>query len=308
MGLTFKNFTAKQLQNTPGFSRKLEKVASNIGIVPIYFEIINIEETSIDVLIIDEGMFFFKVHLYSQEAIKMLNKEFSKLIEDLGVTTKENLLDLAKSTDLNVIDDIENMLSCSIELLNFEQTESWNKLEKVTSSEFNVNLESFTYPDLYNAMEPLVKDFIYSTYKFKILNLSKHSVEILAITNDCRLYQYTILLDSHYSKFINRYLSAIIPYEQFGEMKKNLKIADFSSALKLTVPSYNTRNEKLNTCAFLSFLVNKYQKDRKDEGIRGEGLKNVYKFFLDTSANEEEARKKVLRYFMEATTYEQKIK
>lgn len=309
--ISFFNFNAKQLQETNGFKRKIEKVASTLGIRNLsYFEIINIEISSLDIILIDEKMYFSKVHLYSEEAVKMLNSEFNQLISSLGVSTGENFLDTAKksSVDSNLLNQIQSLLSRSMELLNMENSCNIDKLDKVSSSEFNVNLENFDYSDLHEALEPLVKNFIPSTYNFKILNLDKTSIEILAITVDHKLYQYTIFLDSRYSRFLNRYLSAILPYEKFTEMKRNLKTKKFFNALENTIPSYCSKNKKLDTCGFLSFLINKYQKDRKDEGFAGEGLKNVYKFFLDTSKNEDEAKKKVMKYFLSAATYDKKKK
>lgn len=305
--ISFLNFDAKQLQETDGFRKKVEKVASNISIKKLlYFEIINIEASSLDVLMIDSQMYFHKVHLYSEKAIKMLNSEFGKLVSSLGIS-KEDVLDTTKTIDdCNLIDQIQSLISRIIQLLNIENSYDLDKMDKVSSSEFNVNLTNFTYSDLSQIMKPFVKNFIPSTYNFKILSLDKISIEILAITEDCRLYQYTIFLDSCYTRFLNRYLSAILPNEKFIEMKRNLKSKNFFKALEATLPSYSSKNKKLDTCGFLAFLINKYQKDRKDEGYAGEGLKNVYKFFLDTSKDEEDAKKKVLKYFIEATTYDKK--
>lgn len=308
--LTFLNFSAKQLQETDGFKRKIEKVAYSIGIRKLlYFEIINMEESAVDVLLIDDKMYFHKVHLYSSNSVSMLNSEFNGILSSLGISNNENILDTAKaatSVDLNLINQIESSLSRSMEILNIENSYNLDKLEKVASSEFNLSTESFTYDELRQAMEPIVKSFISSTFNFKILSLEKLKIEILAITEDCRLYQYTIILDSNYTRFLNRYLSAILPYDKYGIMKKRLKISNFTAALELTHPSYNTNH--LNISGFLSFLLNKYQKDRKDEGYANEGLKNVYKFFLDTSEDEEEAKKKVLNHFMTATTFDKKKK
>lgn len=309
--ISFLNFNAKQLQETEGFQRKIKRVATTLGIKKLlYFEIINIEVSSLDILLIDDKMYFSKVHLYSEEAVKMLNSEFSKLISSLGLSNDENFLDISQksSVDCNLLNKIQSLISRSMELLNMENSCNLDKMDNVRSSEFNLSLENFTYSDLYQAMNPIVKDFIHSTYNFKILNLDKTSVEILAITEDCRLYQYTILLDSCYTRFFNRYLSAVLPSEKFVEMKRNLKSKKFFKALEATLPSYSSKNRKLDTCGFLYFLINKYQKDRKDEGYAGEGLKNVYKFFLDTSKDEEEAKKKVLKYFMSATTFDKKEK
>lgn len=306
--ITFLNFSSKQLQNTPGFKRKVDKVASQVGISKLlYYEIINIEKSSIDILLIDSKMYFHKVHLYSEESIKMLNSEISKLFSDTTEKSiPEYLKDVESIQELNLLDSIESIISRSIELLHIENTNNLNKIENVSSALFNVTIKSFTPCELRNAVEPIVKQFIPSTFKFKILSLSEQSIEVLSITDQCKLYQFTIFLDSKYSNLLNRYISAIIPYDSFKNMKTNLKENDFSESVKLTLPSYRSQNEKMNISGFLSFLISKYQMDRKDEGYGGEGLKNVYKFFLDTSANEDEAKNKVLKYFIEATSYEQK--
>lgn len=308
--LTFLNFSAKQLQETDGFKRKIQRVASNIGILKlIYYEIINIESSSLDVLMIDDKMLFYKVHLYSTNSVSMLNSEFNGILFLLGISNNDNILfsvNTAEPVNFNLLYQIESSLSRSMEILNIENSYSLDMLEKVPSSDFNVSTKSFNYYELHQAVEPIVKSFISSIFNFKILNLDKNFLEILAITEDCRLYQYSIILDSSYKKFLNRYLSAILPYEKFMEMKKNLKISNLTTALELTLPSYNSK--QLNICSFLSFLFNKYKIDIKDEGYAGEGLKNVYKFFLDTSEDEEEAKKKVLNYFMTATTYDKKKK
>lgn len=308
--ISFLNFDAKQLQETNGFKRKVKKVASTLGIKLLYFEIINIEASALDILLVDHEMYFSKVHLYSEEAIKMLNSEFDRLLSSLGLSNEENFLDISKKTssDCNLLNRITHLLSRSMEILNMENSCNLDKMENISFSEFNLTLENFSYSDLYEAMSPIVKSFIPSTYNFKILSIGKYSIEVLVITKNCRLYQYTILLDSCYTKFFNRYLAAVLSKDKFIEMKRNLKSKKFFKALSATLPSYSSKNKKLDTCGFLQFLVNKYQLDRKDEGYAGEGLKNVYKFFLDTSKDENEAKKKVLNYFMKATTYDKKKK
>lgn len=135
---------------------------------------------------------------------------------------------------------------------------------------------------------------------------SKRSNEVLAITSECKLFQYTIQVSSIYSNFINRYISAILPYEYFIEMKRNLKNLDFSAALKETFPIYKSKKEKLDTSSFLAFLIQNYKKDIKKEGFGNEGLKNVHKFLFDISASEEEANSKIRACYMQAKTYEQK--
>ena len=191
-------------------------------------------------------------------------------------------------------------------LLNIENSSNIDRLENSSSSQFGVNLESFTYKDVHDAVEPLVKDFIHNLFNFKIINLTKNSIEILAITSDCKLFQYTIQVSSIYSNFINRYISAILPYEYFIEMKRNLKNLDFSAALKKTLPIYNSKKEKLDTCGFLTFLLNTYKKDIKGEGSGSEGLKNFHKFFFDTCTNENEAMSMIRSCYTQAKTYEQK--
>lgn len=135
---------------------------------------------------------------------------------------------------------------------------------------------------------------------------SKRSNEVLAITSECKLFQYTIQVSSIYSNFINRYISAILPYEYFIEMKRNLKNLDFSAALKETFPIYKSKKEKLDTCGFLTFLLNTYKKEIKGEGSGNEGLKNFHKFFFDTCATEDEATSQIRSCYIQAKTYEQK--
>lgn len=82
--LTFVNFNARQLAATYGFNRKINKIAESLGIKEVlYTEIINIEDFSLDVLLIDEKMYFHKIHLNSNLATKMLNEEFSKVLDSL---------------------------------------------------------------------------------------------------------------------------------------------------------------------------------------------------------------------------------
>lgn len=307
--ITLLNFNAKQLQETTGFKRKITKVASQIGIRKLlYYEIINIEKSAIDVLLIDDKMYFNKIHLYSHESLKMLNSELSSIFSSTckGKSVEESLNDSAALQEFNLLEDIESIISKSMELLNIENSNNLNKIENTSSALFNVSIKSFKHCDLRSAVEPIVKLSIPSTYNFKILSLTENTIEILSITGECKLYQFTIFLDNRYSNLLNRYISAVIPYDRFKNMKTNLKKNDILESIKLTVPSYRSKNEKLNISAFLSFLISEYQIDKKEEGYGGEGLKNVYKFFLDTSANEEEAKNKVLKYFMEATTYEKK--
>ena len=306
--LTFLNFNARQLASTDGFNRKIKKVAEKLGIKKIlYSEIINIEDNSLDVLLIDEKMYFHKIHLYSNLATKMLNEDFSKLLDSLGISNLgPNLNVSAVSKDCNLIEEINSILSRAMELLNIENSSNIDRLENSSSSQFGVNLESFTYKDVHDAVEPLVKDFIHNLFNFKIINLTKNSIEILAITSNCKLFQYTIQVSSTYSNFINRYISAILPYEYFIEMKRNLKNLDFSAALKKTLPIYNSKKEKLDTCGFLTFLLNTYKKDIKGEGSGSEGLKNFHKFFFDTCTNENEAMSMIRSCYTQAKTYEQK--
>lgn len=309
--LTFLNFNSRQLASTDGFNRKVKKVASYLGIKKvIYSEIINIEESSIDVLLIDDKMYFYKVHLYSIEAVRMINEEFSKVLASLGYTDKTNLLTQAKSisSNCNILEKINSILSKSMELLNTENSDNIDKLENSVSSEFNVSIEDFSYSEMHKAIEPFVKDFIKHLYSFKIISLSKTSIEVLAITTECRLYQYTIPINSSYTKFFNRYLSAILPYENFVAMKRNLKKFNFTQAIKETLPIYNSKEEKLDTCGFLSFLLNQYKNEIKEEGDGTEGLKNFYKFFLDTSSDEKEAKNKVMKCYTKAKTYQEKSK
>lgn len=306
--LTFNNFTAQQLQETDGFRRKIEKVSQMLKIKRVqYYEIINVEESALDVIIIDYQMYFSKVHLYSDEATKMLNSEFNEIVSSLGLTENSNILNNAKAkTDCNLLNQIESLLSRCMELLNIENTGELDKMGRTASSNFYISIMDFPYKYIEQAVYPLVSDFIHSLYKFKILNLTETSIEILAITEDCRLYQYTIYIDKTYTKFFNRYLSAILPYEFFTVYKRNLKGNNFISALKQTLESYNTPNDKLFVQAFITFLLKKYQKDTKSEGFMDKGLKNVYKFFLDTSKDEAEAKGKVVQCFMSASTYDKK--
>ena len=81
-------------------------------------------------------------------------------------------------------------------------------------------------------------------------------------------------------------------------MKRNLKNLDFSAALKETFPIYKSKKEKLDTCGFLTFLLNTYKKDIKGEGSGNEGF--------DTCATKDEAMSKIRSCYMEAKTYEQK--
>lgn len=308
--LTFLNFNSLQLAATDGFNRKIKRVASFLEIERVlYSEIINIEDSSIDVLLVDDKMYFYKVHLYSQEAVKMLNEELSETLIPLGYTIDIiSLLIQTKGISSNeiIIELVYPLLSKSMELLNVENSYNIDKLDKSVSSEFNVSIENFSYDEVHKAVEPFVKDFINHLYNFKIISLSKTSIEVLAITTECRLYQYTIPLSKAYTKFFNRYLSAILPYESFVPMKRNLKKFDFTQAIKETLPIYNSKKEKLNTCGFLTFLLKQYKSDIKEEGAGVEGLKNFYKFFLDTSSDEEEANAKIRECFMKAKTYEQK--
>ena len=304
--LTFVNFNARQLASTNGFNRKINKVAENLGIQKVlYSEIINIEESSLDILLIDEKMYFHKIHLYSTLASKMLNEEFSRVLDSLGIS--ETSLDVSNDFDnCNLIEEINSILSRAIELLNIENFSNIDKLENSVSSQFGISFENFTYKEIFSAVEPLVKDFIFHLYNFKIINLSKTSIEILAITSECKLFQYTIPVTSTYTNFINRYISAILPYESFVEMKRNLKSHDFSAALKETFPIYISKKEKLDTCGFLTFLLSTCKKDIKGEGAGSEGLKNFHKFFFDTCANEDEAKSQIRACYMQAKTYEQK--
>lgn len=306
--LTFVNFNARQLASTTGFNRKINKIAENLGIKKVlYSEIINIEEFSLDILLIDEKMYFHKMHLYSALAAKMLNEEFSKLLDSLGISNSETSLDVSTiADDCNLIEEINLILSRSIELLNIENSSNIDRLENTSSSQFGVTIENFAYKEVHAAVEPLVKDFIHHLFNFKIINLTKTSIEILAITSECKLFQYTIQVSSTYSNFINRYISAILPYENFLEMKRNLKNLDFSSALKETLPIYNSRKEKLDTCGFLTFLLTTYKRNIKGEGSGSEGLKNFHKFFFDTCADENEARLQIRACYVQAKTYEQK--
>lgn len=306
--LSFLNFNARQLASTNGFSRKVNKVASILGIRRLlYSEIINIEESSIDVLLVDEKMYFYKVHLYSLEATKMLNDEFNRFLGSLGYTINDSVKIEKLPDDCNLIEEINSLLSKAIELLNVENSFNLDKLENTVSSEFNISIKNFSYAEIYSAVKPLVKSFITHLFNFKIIGISDTSVQILAITRDCRLFQYTIPFNSSYTKFINRYLSAILPYEKFVEMKRNLRNFNFTNALKETVPSYKSTEEKFDVCSFLAFLLDEYKADIKDEGAGVEGLKNLYKFFIDTSSDEDEAKNKVRSSYNDAKTYEEKF-
>lgn len=310
--ITFLNFDKQRMQETNGFQRKVSKVATQLEVSKcLYTEILNVEKSSIDVLIIGETiigetMRFHRVHLYSEKVINMLNDEFSKLVSSLGLSSEETVPTSEFIETFNLIDEIQSMLSRSIELLNIENTYNIDQLENISSSEFHVSLENFSYSDLYKAMDPLVRNFIPLTYSFKILNLTKNSIEVLVVTKDCKLYQYTIFLDIDYTRFFNRYISAVLPYEKFAEMKINLKDADFSESLYAVEPIYCTEKRKLNICEFLSFLIKKCQKDMSEEGYKSEGLKNVYKFFLSITENEDAAKKLVLANFRQAKTYDVK--
>lgn len=300
--ITFLNFNARQLTSTVGFDRKVNKMASTLGIKKVLFsEIINIEDSSLDVLLIDEKMYLHKVHFYSTQAIKTLNDELTKLFQ-----ISDSDLDIDNYKDCNLFDEINCVLSRTIELLNIENTVDIDKLEGTTSSQFGVSLENFTYEEVYYAIKPLVHDLIFHVYNFKILNLTKTDVEVLVITSDCKLYQFSIHVTSSYTKFINRYISAIVPPDKFADMRLNLRNFDFSRALKSTLPTYNSSKEKLDTSSFLAFLIQNYKKDIKKEGFGNEGLKNVHKFLFDISASEEEANSKIRACYMQAKTYEQK--
>ena len=232
----------------------------------------------------------------------MLNEDFSKLLDSLGISNLgPNLNVSAVSKDCNLIEEINSILSRAMELLNIENSSNIDRLENSSSSQFGVNLEHFSYKDVHAAVEPLVKDFILNLFSFKIINLTKNSIEILAITSECKLFQYTIQVSSIYSNFINRYISAILPYEYFIEMKRNLKVFDFSAALKETFPIYKSKKEKLDTCGFLTFLLNTYKKD-----IKSEGVMNLHKKLFDESPTEAEARLNIIACYNKSKTYEQK--
>lgn len=300
--INFLNFNAQQLQETSGFKRKVKKVASNMGISKLlYSEIINIETSAIDILIIDNNMYFHKVHLYSEEAVKMLNSEFGKIASSLGIAKEESLANSETVENFNLIDEISSILSKSMELLNVENTYNIDQLENVSSSGFDVSIENFTYQEVYEALEPFARtsSLIYS---FKVINLSKTSAEILAITTECKIYQYTIYFDSCYARFFNRYVSTFIPYEQFKYMRLNLKEHDFSKSLR------NCIRRDVDVSGFLSFLLTQYKSKIDEKGFGEEGLKNVYNFFLETSTDKEDAKKKIRHYFMNIPTYIQKKK
>jgi len=299
--MTFKNFNAQQLQETIGFERKINKVASTMGISKVlYSEIINIEAFSIDVLIIDEKMYFHKVHLYSEQAVKMLNSDFQRIISSLGLSTEESIPTSEVIESFNLIDELQSILSRSMELLSVENSYNLDKLENTSSIDFKISIEKFTYQEIFQIIDPIVRSYTPATYNFKMINLSNNSVEILAITTECKIYQYTIFFDSCYTRFINRYLSAIVPYEQFKEMKKNLKKFDFSNALSKCI------NKDWDVSRFLSFLLTQYLYKTEDKGFGNEGLKNVYSFFMETSMDENSAKDSIRHYFMNVPTYEQK--
>lgn len=298
--INFLNFSTKQLQETVGFKRKINKVASNIGISKVlYSEIINLEASAIDVLIIDNEMYFHKVHLYSEESVKMLSTEFERIVTSIGVSTEEALSNSETIEHFNLIDEISSILSRSMELLNTENTCNINQLENVVSAKFDVSIENFTYKEIYDALEPFVKTspLIFS---FKVISLSRNAAEILAITTECKIHQYTIYFDSRYTRFFNRYLSAFIPYEKFTEMRINLKENDFSESLKQCI------GREVDVSGFLFFLLSEHKSQIKEKGFGGEGLRNVYNFFLETSANEEDAKKNIRHYFTTVPTYNQK--
>lgn len=308
--LTFLNFNARQLASTDGFDRKINKLAESLKIKNVlYSEIIDIKDSSLDVLIIDEKMYFHKVHLYSVLVAKMLNEEFSRLLDSLGIADSDSSLDVTANTnyeDCNLIEGINSILSRAIQLLNVENSSNIDILENSTSSQFNLSIKNFTYDEIHSAVEPLVKDFIFHLYNFKIINLSKNSIEILAITTECKLFQYTIPISSTYSNFLNRYVSAILPYEMFVELKRSLRNLDFSAALKETIPTYGIGREKLDTCSFLTFLLNTYKKDLKGKGSCNEGLKNFHNFFFDTCSSKQEAELKIRSCYMQVKNYQQK--
>ena len=297
--LTFKHFNAKQLQDTDGFKRKLQKVAPYIGVINIlYSEIMNIEPCAIDVLIVDSEMYFHKIHLYSEEAVRMLNQEIARITSSIGLSNKE-VSNTETIKKFNLFDEITSVLSRSIELLNIENTSNIDRLQNVTSSNFNVTLENFTYAEFYKALEPFAK--IYSSiYGFKIINLEMNAAEILAITTDCKLYQYTIYFDSSYSRFINRYVSAYVPYEDFKLIRLYLKDFDFSKAI------YKSIKKKIDVTGFLSFLLEKSKSKISEKGLGIEGLKNVSDFFFQTSASEEDAKQHIRHYYKSVPNYEQK--
>lgn len=298
--LTFLNFNKEQLQETLGFQRKINKVASTMGIHEVlYSEIISITASSIDALIIDDKMYFHKVRLYSDIAIKMLNSDFQKIVSSLGLTAEE-LQDSEISDNFNLIDEITSITSRSMELLNVENSYDLDKLDNASSSDFRVSIESFTYKEIYQVVEPLVRNHIPYLFSFKMINISKNCVEILAITTQCKIHQYTLSFDSCYTRFINRYLSAIVSYDQFKELRKNLKDSDFSKAL------FDTLDREWDISRFLSFLLTKYQSHVKEKGVGHEGLVNVYNFFMETSVDESTAMDSIRHYFTNVATYEQK--
>lgn len=299
MSITFKNFTTKQIEQTSGFNRKIEKIASSLGVKQVlYSEIINLNDYSLDVLIIGEDMDFHKVYIYSDNKLKMLNTEFGKLISSLGFTSED--YDSEKITNIELIEAIETLLSNSIEQLSMENT-TIDRLENSTSSTFNVSIMNFSYPEIHNALEPLVKNSILKLYNFKVLNLSKHSAEILALTTECKLFQYTIYFDSTYCNFLNRYISSIVDYDDFIQVKKELKN---NTTLSDTLSSILSKEILAEN--FLGFLLSKYQKSTEKEGYENEGLKNVHKFFMDISSNEQEAHNKVRECFSKATEFNQR--
>lgn len=300
--INFLIFNTKQLQETAGFERKINKVASNMGISKVlYSEIINIESFAIDILIIDDKMYFHKVHLYSEEAVKMLNSEFEEIVSSVGLSAEEALLNAETNENFNLIDEINSLISRSIELLNIENSFNIDQLENISSAEFDVSIENFTYKEIYNTLEYFVRTSPL-IFNFKIINLSRNSAEIVAITTECKIHQYTIHFDSSYSKFFNRYLSAFVPYEQFTQMRLNLKDYDFSEALSKCI------GRNVDISGFLFFLLKEYKSKILEKGFGNEGLKNVYNFFLETSTDEDDAKNKIRHYFTSIPTYTQKKK
>jgi len=299
--MTFKNFNAKQLQETAGFERKVAKVAATMGIdTVLYTEIINVEASSIDVLIIDDKMYFHKVHLYSNQVVKKLNSDFQDLIAKLGLNSQEEISTQDVIKGFNLMDEIQSILSRSMEMLNIENSHNLDKMDNTTSFDFKISIEDFTYQEISKIVETLVRNYTPLTYNFKMINISKNSVEILDITTECKLFQYTIVFESCYSNFINRYLSAIVPYEKFTQMKRNLLKSDFTTALSECI------NKEWDISNFLSFLLKKYVYKIEDKGFGNEGLKNVYNFFMETAMDEASGKQLLRRHFVDVPTYEQK--
>lgn len=315
--ITLKNFSSRQLTSTEGFKRKIQKIATQLKIGKIlYSQVIDIYESSIYVLLIDESMYFYELYLYSNEIIDILNSGFEALIYSLDFEDDDNILDkISKLEDdeedtVQLLNDFKEFLSKSMEYLNIENSADLNLLDKVVSSDYRIYLTNLSYHEVYDVFFPIIKDLNIDMYKFKILSLDAFSAEFLIITNNCRLYQYKIFLKKDFSRFINRYISAILDAQSdilkktFNiTFRRSLKDRSFIKSLIYATSSPGSKSDRFDPISYLSFLADNFQIKDDSKSTKREGLKSIYKFFLNTSENAEEGKKNIVKHFMAAKTY-----